>query len=115
MCDPNIRRCRYTEMPTYFTWNVAAKQWRQRKKGVSIGRIVTVSPSNAELYALKLLLLNVVAPQSFQHLRTVNNVVYPTFVETCIALGLLNNENGIEQCIQEELNRKNPNLSPYTT
>ena len=34
MCDPNVRRCRYTEMPTYFTWNVAAKQWRQRKKGV---------------------------------------------------------------------------------
>ena len=74
------------------------------KKDVSIGRI---SPSNAEL--------NVVAPQSFQHLRTVNNVVYPTLVEICIALGLLKNENGIEQCIQEELNRKNPNLSPYTT
>ena len=38
-------------------------------------------------------LLGVVSgPRSFEHLRTVNNIVYGTYKEACIARGLLEDD-----------------------
>ena len=48
------------------------------------------------------MLLNIICGvTSFENLRTVNGITYPTFKEACIALGLLQNDEEWDQCLKE--------------
>ena len=49
--------------------------------------------SNFECYCLRLLLHNIKGQASFNDLKTVNGVLYETFMQTCQALNLLANDN----------------------
>ena len=40
-------------------------------------------------------------PQSYDNLCTINNVAHPTFKSTCVALGLLKDDDEWVQCLQE--------------
>lgn len=91
----------YSEVPTYFTWNTSSKKWQPRKKGTPLesnpqifftnvlGRLYTVHPKQRECFYLRLLLINVRGPTSFEFLRTVNGTLYPTNQDACRALKLL--------------------------
>ena len=59
----------------------------------ALGRIYTVHPKNDECFYLLLLLVNVRGATSFESLRTVNGIVYPTFRAACQELNLLENDN----------------------
>lgn len=48
-----------------------------------------------------MLLCTVPNPTSFQNLRTVNGVTYPTFQAACSALGLLANDDEYDLCLSE--------------
>ncbi|KAI9911223.1 hypothetical protein PsorP6_009643 [Peronosclerospora sorghi] len=48
-----------------------------------------VPPTSGERFFLRFLLTVVPGAQSFEHLRTVDGVVHPTFQSACGALGLL--------------------------
>jgi hypothetical protein len=50
---------------------------------------------------VRLLLTAVKGATSFEHLRTVNGDLKPTFKEACIALGLLSDDNEWHQCLEE--------------
>lgn len=51
------------------------------------------------------MLLNVVKGcTSFEHIRTVNVIVYPTFKSTCYALWLLEDDKEWVDCIEEATN-----------
>ena len=52
----------------------------------------SASPFNGERYYLRLLLTVVRGGRSFQDLRTVDGVEYPTFKSACIALRLLEDD-----------------------
>ncbi|GBP47306.1 hypothetical protein EVAR_38071_1 [Eumeta japonica] len=103
--DPFTRTFLYSEMPCYYTWNDSTKKFQRRKQddavlghpGVrstdALGRIYSVHPKNDECFYLLLLLVNVRGPTSFESLRTVNGVVYPTFRAACQELNLLENDN----------------------
>jgi hypothetical protein len=58
----------------------------------AFGRIYTVHPKNDECFYLRLLLVNVRGPTSFESLRTVNGVVLPIFRAACQQLNLLEND-----------------------
>ncbi|XP_050340837.1 uncharacterized protein LOC126767347 [Bactrocera neohumeralis] len=89
--DPLARALLYSEMPRYYTWNASSKKSQRRKQGnvvpghpdvrstEALGRIYRVHPKNDECFYLRLLLVNVRGPTSFESLRTVNGVVLPTF------------------------------------
>lgn len=74
----------YTDIPKYYTWNASTKKWNRRKKGSpvpghhnvfstdTLGRLYTVHPSQSECFYLRLLLINIRGPTSFQNLKTVN-------------------------------------------
>ncbi|XP_069968901.1 uncharacterized protein [Bactrocera oleae] len=95
----------YTDIPCYFTWNTSAKKWEPRKKGEphpsipgifkakTLGRLYTVHPKQRECFYLRLLLVNVPGPISFQFLRTVNGQVFSTYQDACHALQLLEDDN----------------------
>lgn len=95
----------YSEIPTYFTWNASAKVFQRRKQGKpvhgqpnlystdAIGRIYTVHPNNAECFYLRLLLINVRGPTSFQNLRTIDGFLCATYREACQRLHLLEDDS----------------------
>jgi hypothetical protein len=68
------------------------RSWEQRHRQGNIGRIHFVHPSAGERYYLRMLLMVAKGAQNFESLRTYNNVLYPSFKETCRAHGLLEDD-----------------------
>lgn len=95
----------YAEVPTYFTWNKSKKQWEPRKRGTAVaeypgifstnvlGRLYTVHPKQRECFYLRLLLINVPGPTSFDYLKTVNGQLHTTNHDACRALQLLEGDS----------------------
>lgn len=59
----------------------------------ALGRIYTVHPKQDECFYLRLLLVNIRGPTSFEHLRTVDGVLCATFREASQRMNLLENDN----------------------
>ena len=91
-------------MPRHFIWNNSVRAWQRAKRGRdvagqpgvvttgNIGRMYTVSPRMGDCFYLRLLLVNVRGPTSFELLRTVDGVLRPTFKDACLARGLLEDD-----------------------
>jgi ATP-dependent DNA helicase PIF1 len=115
MCqkDDFARTLLYSEMPRYYTWNQSSKKFQRRKQGNrvpgypqvfstdALGRIYTVHPNQEECFYLRLLVINVCGPTSFQHLRTVNGVLCGTYREACQRLGLLENDTHWDHTLED--------------
>lgn len=94
----------YSEVPKYYTWNASTKKFQRRKQGKAVaghsnifatdalGRVYTVHPTNSECFYLRLLLMNVRGPTTFNDLKTVNGQICSTFREACQKLNLLEND-----------------------
>ena len=48
-----------------------------------------------------MLLTNVPGATSFTDLRTIKNIIHPTFKEACIEYGLLGDDKEFDLCIEE--------------
>ena len=71
------RTLTYVQIPEFFPWNNSSKVWSERKRGTSIGRVVTVHPASGDRYYLRILINKVKGPRSYTELRTFNGVTYP--------------------------------------
>ncbi|XP_061347785.1 uncharacterized protein LOC133293265 [Gastrolobium bilobum] len=71
------------------------------KKGFSIGRINRFSANNGEDSYLRTLLTFQRGCTSYEDLRTINGVVFPTFKDACYSLGLLDDDNEYIDAIKE--------------
>ena len=71
------------------------------RKESCIGRVYTVHVSSSERYYLRLLLHYIQGPTSFDDLRTINGILFPSFQAACNALGLLENDSCWEETLQE--------------
>ncbi|XP_055951649.1 uncharacterized protein LOC129987729 [Argiope bruennichi] len=92
-------------IPKYHTISHGQKKWMPSKQGTptdacpglfksnTLGRVYTVNPRQIECFYLRLLLVNVTGPLSFQDIRKVNGQQYPTYKDACLALGLLEDDN----------------------
>ena len=58
-------------------------------------------PSQFECFCLRILLHNVRGPKSFEDIRTVDGVTHDTFRETCLSLGLLDDDRHWDQTLEE--------------
>ncbi|UYV74016.1 hypothetical protein LAZ67_11001852, partial [Cordylochernes scorpioides] len=118
--DTFARTLLYSEVPTYFTWNTSTRKFQRRKQGRTVqghlnlystdalGRLYTVHPNNAECFYLRLLLINVRGPTSFQELKTVNGHVCATFREVCQKLELLENDAHWDISLADASNTAHP-------
>ncbi|GAA0171899.1 hypothetical protein LIER_25832 [Lithospermum erythrorhizon] len=70
--------CLYKDFPVHYVWDSHRRIWTRRKRGVVVGRLYTVNPSEDERYYLRILLLNVRSPTSFTYLLTVDGITYET-------------------------------------
>ncbi|XP_050064546.1 ATP-dependent DNA helicase pif1-like [Aphis gossypii] len=112
----------YSEMPKYYTWNQSSRRFIRRKQGKpvpgytdvystdAIGRIYSVHPSNDECFYLRLLLVNVRGPTSFQQLRTVDGELCVSYREACQRLQLLENDAHWDQTLNDANRMGNPNI-----
>ncbi|KAG5627262.1 hypothetical protein H5410_012480 [Solanum commersonii] len=73
--------------------------WSRRKQRLTIGRIITCHPTEGERYYLRLLLMNIRGPKSYEALRTVDGKCYTTFREAAEKKGLLHSDNNLIECI----------------
>ncbi|XP_035713810.1 uncharacterized protein LOC118438127 [Folsomia candida] len=89
--DPEARQYKYAEIPEYYVFN-AKNKWIRRKDGHTdkvIGRLYSVSMTDGERYFLRLLLLHVAGPTSYNDLLKYQGHVYNTFYEAAKARGLI--------------------------
>jgi hypothetical protein len=100
--EVDCRQLLYQDFPTKMTWNKKQHHWTVRRGRFStIGRMIYVSPTGGERFFLRLLLTAVRGATSFDHLKTVGEVVHPDFKSACVALGLLNSDDEWHNTIEE--------------
>ncbi|GBP90314.1 hypothetical protein EVAR_37374_1 [Eumeta japonica] len=99
------------QVPRYFTWTQtkhgcpASKAHQLLHVSIYLNQtpgaiIYSQSKTHGVLY-LRLLLVNVTGPLSFQDIRKVNGQQYPTYKDACLALGLLEDDNQWECMLAE--------------
>lgn len=110
--DPNANQYTYKEIPHKYWYNAQTKQWTERvdlEQGSRvIPRMAFMTPYNGELFYLKLLLLHVRGPTSFEYLKTVNGRVYDTFKQAARALNLVENNRQWYELMQEAVQNELP-------
>lgn len=114
--DEDARQRLYTEIPHYYTWQQPTREWRRRRNvnnRPTLARMYSVNPRDRERFYLRLLLLYRRGPTSFRDLRTVNGVVYQTYVATATALGYLEDDNAWRLCMSESAVQDTPRQLRY--
>ncbi|XP_057247317.1 uncharacterized protein LOC104901443 [Beta vulgaris subsp. vulgaris] len=92
----------YGEFTEHYRWDLSSKEWVKRKnKVIVIGRLTFVTPTEGEIYFLRLLLLNVRGLRSFEDLLTVDGYRCASFQEAAIKLRLLEEDDAIDKCLAE--------------
>ena len=101
--DANDKSCRYLyqEFPEHYVYLQKKRQWKPRQRGFAIGRMYHYNPFAGERYYLRLLLTVIRGARSFEHLRTVEGILHPTFQATCVARGLLEDDREWAECFEK--------------
>nr|CAH0113273.1 unnamed protein product [Daphnia galeata] len=90
------------EIPSYYNFVKVRNFWKPRARNQRIiGRIYTVSVKQAERFCLRLLLIAIKGPTSYEYIRTVNGVLLPTFKAAAAALNLLEDDTIWERTLDE--------------
>ncbi|XP_074374416.1 uncharacterized protein LOC141714820 [Apium graveolens] len=86
----------FVRYPTRYRWDNAGKFWAQRKQNINVvGRMVYVHPASGERFYMHLLLNIIPGAQTFEEIRTVDGIIYPTYKEACFHRGLLKSDNDV--------------------
>ncbi|XP_036147162.1 uncharacterized protein LOC118647075 [Monomorium pharaonis] len=106
--DEEAKQYLYIEIPCHYTFKKEkingrnVSRWSKRKSHYNcVGRMYSVSPTQTELYHLRLLLLTVKGATSFENLRTVHGEICQSFSAACLALGLIENDDEWKRAINE--------------
>ena len=100
--DTSARILLYKDIPKRYFWKKKLKQWVPRSKNLpKVARMHGVSVQNVELFMLRRLLLVVPGARSYEDLRTVDNVVYPTFEAAVRVRGMMEDDSEIVMAFHE--------------
>ncbi|KAL2581050.1 hypothetical protein AAZV13_15G161800 [Glycine max] len=95
------RNLTYSQFVSKFVYNKRNRSWQPRKKGYTIGRLIWVPPTTGELFYLRMMIGSCKGPTSFEDIRTVANIQYPTYREACFAMGFLQDDREYVEAIKE--------------
>ncbi|KAF4527518.1 hypothetical protein B566_EDAN015618 [Ephemera danica] len=92
----------YETIPEHYRFDKGTSTWiRRGRNDAVIGRLIRINENTHHLYHIYLLLLHQRGFRSFEELRTVNNIVHPTYLAACEALGLLRNDDEHARAIRQ--------------
>lgn len=102
-CNTDGRHLTYLDFPKEFTWHKDGEFWQRRRRtsSLAIGRLTYVHPSSGDVFYLRILLCHQKGTQSFSHLQTVDETLYPTYRDACEAMGLLGGDQEWNIALQE--------------
>jgi hypothetical protein len=97
--DPEANQYLYCDIVEHYFWvNSGDGYWKKRKKkSNAISRLYNCSPAHKERYALRLLLLHIPGPRSFQDLM----MGHATFHLSAISQGLLEGDDPWVSCLSD--------------
>jgi hypothetical protein len=111
--DSSAHEYLYQDIPNHYIFK--NKEWVKRAEfshhgEKAIGRIISVSPKDVELYHLRLVLLSVkgLDATSFENLKKFNGQTYATYKEVARVRGLINDSNEWHNCMHEASNYMMP-------
>ncbi|KAH1035128.1 hypothetical protein GYH30_055207 [Glycine max] len=100
-CFSEGRNLNYSQFVSKFVYNQKTRSWNLKKKGNTIGRLIWVPPTTGELFYLIMMLTACKGATSFEDIRTVENVLYPTYREACFTIGFLQDDREFVEAIKE--------------
>lgn len=107
--DMVAREYTYCEIPEHYTWHNREGRWeRRRQVSKTIGQLCDVSPTDVELYHLRILLRHVKGATSFDDLKTVHGTIQHNFYSACKELGLITTTDEYGRCLQELASKYSP-------
>ena len=101
------RSLTYQEFPNRFVLqsdrdNPQSKVWHLRQRNTfALGQMIYVPPTAGEKFHLRMLLMIVKGPQSFDDLKMVDGEVCETFHDACLRCGLLEDDGEWRICLQD--------------
>lgn len=99
----------YVHLPKTYRWDAKLRRWVLRYQSkVIIARMYPISAYQVELFAIRTLLLNVPGIKGWEHMRTVNGILYPTFKEACQKLNLMRDDQVYIAVFDEMKNMNTP-------
>ena len=108
--DPLARHLLYVQILYVYIWR--DKCWHRRKNESCVQRVIprlhTTNPRDRELFSLRLLLSHVPGATSFEYLKTVYEVLHPSFSSAAKALRLLEDEREWDDCLAEAVSYQMP-------
>ena len=100
----------YIKFPEQFIFGKG--EWKIRQRGThTLGRVHSIHPSKGEVFYLRMLLSDTTlnhsaGKKSFEELRTVDNMQYASYKDTCRALGMLQDDQ-LWQLVMEDARQQN--------
>ncbi|KAK9723988.1 hypothetical protein RND81_05G039400 [Saponaria officinalis] len=92
----------YGDFTELYRWDTSKKKLlRRKKKLIVVGRLAFVAPAEGGRYFLRLLLLHVRGPRSFEDLMTFDGYRCTTFQEAALKHRLLEEDDVVEMCLKE--------------
>jgi hypothetical protein len=98
---PFARNLTYSAFVGKFVYVKRKREWKPRKRGYTIGRLIWVPPSTGELFYLRMMLTVVQGPTCYEDIRTVKGTQYDTFREACFASGFIGDDKEYIKAIEE--------------
>ncbi|XP_057456739.1 uncharacterized protein LOC130747739 isoform X2 [Lotus japonicus] len=95
------RNLTYAQFVSKFVYKAKKRCWQLRKRGYTVGRLNWVPPISGELFYLRMMLAVVKGPCSYEDIRTVGDILHPTFREACFAMGFLEDDREYIAAIKE--------------
>ena len=105
----NTQSLRYIDVPKYYTWN-KSNNWQKRKRGGEkvISQMYFVNPKDEERFYLRALLNFVKGAKGFEDVRTIEGNVYSTYKEAAAFMGLVDDDDECNNCLEEAAYFKMP-------
>lgn len=98
----SVRSLRYQDITEFFWFNKAHYLEERVNRTASVARIYFAGIGQGDRYYLRLLLMHVRGPTSFDHLRTVDGVTYESYREAANQLGLTLNDQHYAATLSEQ-------------
>ncbi|CAH9080016.1 unnamed protein product [Cuscuta epithymum] len=98
---PEAKNLTYVEFPQKFVWHKETKEWKERKKGFSIGRINYVPPGSGEIFYMRCLMNVVRGATCHDDLKIVDDIQFLTYRDACYERGLLDDDREYIDAIEE--------------
>ncbi|KAJ9557468.1 hypothetical protein OSB04_012082 [Centaurea solstitialis] len=89
--DDRGRHLTYIDYTLEYKWVTQGKDWVRRttNRTPAIGRLIYIHPTCGEVFYSRMLLGHQIGCKTFDDIKTIDNVVYPTYRSACEKLGLL--------------------------